>query len=331
MDLIPFRPFLDRLAETRLAAWREPLEQAVLRRLAEGAHGDLDRWESALATLPDLRPGRVQLARACVGIELGQPLAPGQTAALREALMGLHPWRKGPYCLCGVQIDSEWRSDLKWDRLADRIEPLDGRLVLDVGCGNGYYAWRMLAAGARLVLGIDPNVLCAIQFQAVNRYLARDVLTVLPLALEDLPKDRPEGPLGFDTVFSMGVLCHRRSPMDHLFALRRLLRPGGELVLETLVVPGTGHQVLVPPGRYAAMRNCWFIPTADALAVWLGRCGFRGVRVLDVSRTTTGEQRQTDWMRFESLADHLDPLDPGLTREGHPAPTRALLVARNPP
>lgn len=330
MDLTPFRPFLYRLSETRLAAWRGRLEQAVLRRLGEGAHGDLFRWESALASLPDLGPGLPVLARACVGIEPGRHLAPEQTARLHEALMGLHPWRKGPYCLHGVHINSEWRSDWKWDRLKDRIEPLDGRLVLDVGCGNGYYAWRMLATGARLVLGIDPNLLCAVQFQAVARYLGRDAVIVLPLALEDLAENRSEDLMGFDTVFSMGVLSHRRSPMEHLVALRQLLRPGGELVLETLVLPGAGHQVLVPPGRYAAMRNCWFIPTADALAIWLGRCGFHGVRVLDVSRTTTDEQRATDWMRFESLVDHLDPLDPGRTREGHPAPTRALLVARNP-
>ena len=328
MDLTPFQPFLGRLARTRLGPWRQPLEQAVLRRLGAGAHGDLVRWESALSSLPDFGPGRAEIGRACVGTESEHPLTAGQSAELRTALMDLHPWRKGPYCLYGVHIDTEWRSDRKWERLADRIEPLADRLVLDVGCGNGYHAWRMIAAGAELVLGIDPSLLYAIQFQAVNRYLGRDDLSVLPLALEDLP---PDPPGCFDTVFSMGVLYHRRSPIDHLLSLRRLLRPGGELVLETLGLAGDGDRVLVPPRRYAAMRNCWFIPTADALTSWLGRCGFHRVRVLDVSPTSLDEQRSTAWMRYESLADHLDPLDPRCTREGHPAPTRVLLVARNGP
>ena len=67
-------------------------------------------------------------------------------------------------------------------------------------------------------------------------------MAVLPLALEDLPP----GMTGFDTLFSMGVLYHRRAPLGHLRDLRRLLRPGGELVLETLVVEGDAGDVLVP-------------------------------------------------------------------------------------
>jgi len=52
------------------------------------------------------------------------------------------------------------------------------------------------------------------------------------------------------------------------------------------------------------------------------------VRLVDVAATTTQEQRRTPWMRFESLADFLDPADPRLTREGYPAPLRAVFMAR---
>ncbi|MCF1184340.1 tRNA 5-methoxyuridine(34)/uridine 5-oxyacetic acid(34) synthase CmoB [Marichromatium gracile] len=323
MDLTPFAPFLDHLAETPLAPWRTALAERVAQRLGRGAHGDLPRWEAALAQLPELPPGEVLLDAARVGLD-GATLMPEQRAALREALMALHPWRKGPYSLHGLHIDTEWRSDWKWDRLVDAISPLEGRLVLDVGCGNGYHGWRMLGAGARLVLGIDPTQLFVMQFQAINRYLGSERLSVLPLGIEHLPAHLT----GFDTLFSMGVLYHRRSPIDHLVDLRRLLRPGGELVLETLVLEGEDQQVLVPPGRYAAMRNVWFIPTVAALRVWVARCGFDHIRVADVSPTTFEEQRATDWMHFQSLPDQLDPDDPTLTREGHPAPVRAVLVAR---
>ncbi|TCT19029.1 tRNA 5-methoxyuridine(34)/uridine 5-oxyacetic acid(34) synthase CmoB [Thiobaca trueperi] len=324
MDLSHFQPFLARLAATPLAPWRDALADASLARLGAGAHGDLARWESALAALPSLPEGEIRLNAACVGLQAITPLDSATAAILRQTLMRLHPWRKGPFCLHGLHLDTEWRSDWKWDRLADAISPLDGRLVLDVGCGNGYHGWRMLGAGARLVLGIDPTLLFVLQFLAINRYLARDELAVLPLGIEDLP----DTVTGFDTVFSMGVLYHRRSPMDHLAELRRLLRPGGELVLETLVLEGDGTQALVPPGRYASMRNVWFIPSVAALSVWLRRCGFEAVRVVDVSRTSREEQRSTDWMHFQSLPDHLDPADPNQTVEGLPAPVRAILIAR---
>jgi tRNA (mo5U34)-methyltransferase len=173
------------------------------------------------------------------------------------------------------------------------------------------------------VLGVDPTILFVIQFLAVAGYLDDDRVGVLPLALEDLPGEMT----GFDTVFSMGVLYHRRSPVGHLHRLRRLLRLGGELILETLVVEGAEDQVLVPSGRYARMRNVWFIPSPRALVIWLGRCGFRRARVIDVSATTVEEQRSTEWMRFQSLSDCLDPIDSGRTLEGYPAPRRAILVA----
>jgi len=237
--------------------------------------------------------------------------------------MELHPWRKGPYCLQGIRVDAEWRSDWKWDRLVQAIGPLEGRAVLDVGCGNGYHCWREAGRGARLVLGIDPTVLYVMQFLAVAHFLRSPRVAVLPLALEDLPREMT----GFDTVFSMGVLYHRRSPMDHLLDLRRLLRPGGELVLETLVLDGREDRVLVPAGRYARMRNVWFIPTPAALLGWLRRCGFHHGRLVDVAETTSGEQRSTEWMRFESLRDCLHPDDATRTVEGYPAPLRGIFIA----
>lgn len=293
-------------------------------RLGPRAHGDWPRWERALAALPALEPGQVHLDHACVGCTGEALLDHVQLLHLRHLLMELHPWRKGPYCLHGLRIETEWRSDWKWNRLASAIAPLDGRLVLDVGCGSGYHAWRMLGAGARLVLGIDPTQLFVAQFLAINQYLRDERLAVLPLGIEDLPGDLG----GFDTVFSMGVLYHRRSPLDHLLELQHLLRPGGELVLDTLVLAGQGSQVLVPPGRYAGMRNLWFIPSVEALSQWLERCGFEAVRCVHCAPTTSGEQRATAWMRFHSLAEQLDPADTSRTREGHPAPVRAVLIAQ---
>ncbi|HBT29638.1 MAG TPA: tRNA 5-methoxyuridine(34)/uridine 5-oxyacetic acid(34) synthase CmoB, partial [Erwinia persicina] len=245
---------------------------------------------------------------------------------IEKLLRNLMPWRKGPFSLYGVSIDTEWRSDWKWERVLPHISPLAGRTVLDVGCGSGYHMWRMLGAGAQLVVGIDPMQLFLCQFEAVRKLLGNDQRAhLLPLGIEQLPELK-----AFDTVFSMGVLYHRRSPLDHLFQLKNQLVSGGELVLETLVVEGDDQQVLVPGERYAQMRNVYFIPSTGALKNWLEKCGFVDVRIADYSLTSTEEQRRTSWMTSESLAEFLDPNDPTKTVEGYPAPLRAVLVATKP-
>lgn len=285
-------------------------------------HGDLPRWLQALQALPPapalFEPGR---AAPRLGAAVADP------AALASLLMSFHPWRKGPLELGGVLIDSEWRSDWKWQRIAPQLE-LEGQVVLDVGCGNGYFGWRMLADGARCVVGIDPTVLFVVQWLA-QCHFARDAggrvppNFVLPLKDTQLPADIG----GFDTVFSMGVLYHRRHPAGHLRALRQCLRPGGTLVLETLVTGANDVAVLVPNGRYARMRNVWHIPPIPLLLDELAAAGFSEPRVADLTRTTTDEQRSTAWMQFESLDKCLDPADPTRTVEGYPAPLRALVLA----
>ncbi len=314
-----YAPLFSALEHSGLAAWRSLLPDQINRAFAAGRHGDWPRFEAVLHGLPRPNPGCVQLETDCVSVT-GEI---ADQAALASSLLELHPWRKGPYRIYGIHIDTEWRSDWKWQRLAPHIQPLTGRRVLDVGCGNGYHLWRMLGAGARRVIGIDPTLLSVVQFLAIKHLLGDWPADVLPLGGEALP---PE--LGaFDSVFSMGVLYHRRSPLDHLLELKGCLRAGGELILETLVVAGEQGYSLLPPARYARMRNVWFIPSCLTLECWLVRAGFRHVRCVDVTPTTCQEQRRTAWMRFESLSECLDPAHPHLTVEGLPAPVRAIFVA----
>jgi tRNA (mo5U34)-methyltransferase len=319
--MIDLAPLVRRLTGTPLAEWANGLQARLDAKMAKG-HGDLQRWQSALDALPDLTPSRVDLADS---FTLEAECDPHTHARLHSALMGLSPWRKGPFNVFGVHIDTEWRSDWKWSRVSPHLD-LKGKRVLDVGCGNGYYQWRMLGAGADSVIGVDPNWLFFCQFQAMQRYLPELPAWHLPFALEDLPPNLE----GFDTVFSMGVLYHRKSPIDHLLALKDCLVRGGELVMETLVVPGDVQQVLVPEDRYAQMRNVWFLPSVPALELWLRRAGFTDVRCVDVSTTTVEEQRSTEWMRYQSLSNFLDPDDHSKTIEGLPAPMRAVIVGRKP-
>lgn len=289
---------------------------------AQAVHGDFRRWQQALQQLPRLEPASVDLATA-VRVGTAEQLSEDQRTALRDALLQLHPWRKGPFELFGLPIDTEWRSDWKWDRVLPHLSPLAGRRVLDVGCGSGYHCWRMAGEGAELVIGVEPMLVYVLQYFALRHFLPGPPVWVLPLTLEQLPEQLP----AFDTVLSMGVLYHRRSPFEHLDLLRKKLRSGGELLLETLVVEGAEGTVLVPPERYCRMNNVWFLPSPPTLQRWLERAGFREVRLVDVTPTTTDEQRRTPWMTFDSLAQALDPADARRTCEGLPAPLRATCVA----
>jgi tRNA (mo5U34)-methyltransferase len=280
-------------------------------------HGDLDRWREGLAGLP-----RTEQGWEIVQGLLKAGAASDDPATMAGQLKAFIPWRKGPLELAGVPIDTEWRSNLKWDRLANHVD-LEGKHILDVGAGNAYFGWRMLEAGARRVIGCDPTQLFVIQHEAISHFAGPAENHLLALRLEDMPAEIS----GFDTVFSMGVLYHRRDHLAHLRDLAARLAPAGELVLETLVIPGKGRKVLAPEGRYANMRNVHALPTVPELENWLKQAGYTDIVCLDVTPTTSQEQRRTEWMPFHSLTEALDPNDPGKTREGHPAPTRAIILA----
>ena len=322
--MIDFRPFYQQIATSNLSHWLETLP-AQLKQWEKQTHGDYAKWAKVVEFLPEQAADRIELKRA-VRSEKVFPLSSGEQQRIVHHLKQLMPWRKGPYDLLGVQIDTEWRSDFKWDRVLPHLAPLAGRTILDVGCGSGYHMWRMVGEGAQMVVGIDPTELFLCQFEAVRKLLNNDRrANLIPLGIEQM-----QSLAAFDTVFSMGVLYHRKSPLDHLSQLRAQLVNGGELVLETLVIDGDENSVLVPADRYAKMKNIYFIPSVAALILWLQKCGFKNVRCVDVAVTSLDEQRKTDWLENESLVDFLDPNDHSKTIEGYPAPMRAVLIATKP-
>lgn len=311
------------LCNAGMEAWASILPRQIEQGLSNERYGDLQRWQSVLNTLPVIPPDTIDLNSSTVTVSSQPAPDAAQTDSLRNLLLQLKPWRKGPYNIHGVHIDTEWRSDMKWDRLKQHISTLKNKVVLDIGCGSGYHSWRMLGEGAKLVVGIDPSPLFIMQFLAIKHFAGNHPIHILPIGIESVP----EKLRAFDSVFSMGVLYHRRSPLDHLLQCRDCLKPGGELVLETLVVEGDDQTALLPRDRYAKMRNVWFLPSATTARIWLERCGFTNIRIVDETTTTRQEQRKTEWMQYESLTDFLDPDNPTLTVEGYPAPRRAILIA----
>ena len=323
------RELLYRELESRgLGNWADQLRVVCSERYSPESHGDFEKWQQAVQALPEVTT-KFDAAHGAVVVDCDPVQRSGITMErwgdLRTTLMQLHPWRKGPFKLFDILIDTEWRSELKWQRMEKSVD-FRHKAVLDIGCGNGYYGWKMLDRGAELVIGCDPTLLYNFQFEVLRRYApARLPHYVVPVADHELPAG-----LGrFDLCVSMGVLYHRTSPIDHLLKLADTLKINGQLLLETLIIDAQDdQQVLVPEERYAKMRNVWFIPSLGLLKKWLRRTGFENIEVVDVTATTTIEQRRTEWMCYESLAEFLNPDDISRTIEGSPAPLRAMLVAK---
>lgn len=318
MTTLDFAAFFATTPE--LARWHPALELAIDRRYRGVPHGDERRWAAAVEALPE--PGGPPTLNADM-VATGAEITPDGDCA--GQLSQLAPWRKGPFRYGPVAIDAEWRSNLKWARLQHHLTPLDGRRVIDIGAGNGYYLYRTLGSGAELAVGVDPTRLFLWQFEVFRRAMPELRAHLLPLAGEDLP------PMAcFDTAFTMGVIYHRREPVTHLREVAAQLRPGGELVVESLVIDTDADDALIPDGRYARMRNVWEIPSPNRLLRQATEAGLVGARIVDLSPTTVVEQRPTPFMTFESLAHCLDPADATRTIEGHPAPVRAVLIASKP-
>lgn len=316
-----FNQFYQQIAVNKLAPWLTSIPEKLSHWQQHQLHGEFSHWQKTLEALPNTQVSNKETTDS-VSAGLREEINDGQFKRIENLLKKFKPWRKGPYHIHGLHVDTEWRSDFKWDRLKEEISDLSNRYVLDVGCGSGYHLWRMQGAGAKFVVGIDPTQLFFMQFQAIQHFMQNPQVNLLPIGVDDLPEVAC-----FDTVFAMGVLYHRRSPIDFIYQLKSQLVPGGELVLETLVVDGDENTVLVPGDRYAKMRNVWFLPSAAAMISWLKRCGFKNIRVVNTDITSIEEQRKTDWIDTESLTDFLDPNDSSKTIEGYPAPQRAVFIA----
>ena len=286
-------------------------------------NGNIPKWTIALDALKAMPKGEIELNEPYISINQNSL----DSEIIVSAFKKLLPWRKGPFMFNNLKLESEWQGDLKWKRLQNHITPLKNRRVLDVGAGNGYFTLRMAMEGAKKVLGIEPFLLFNYQYAAIKSLIGNEInAMLLPIRLEEMPKSAI-----FDSVFSMGVLYHQRNHMEHLLQLKDIMAPGAELILETLVVEGPKGYMLIPEGRYAQMRNVHCLPSVETLKSWLADANFNNIKVVDISKTSSEEQRRTEWIgdNAASLEDFLDPSDPSLTKEGHPAPTRVIIICNN--
>ena len=242
--------------------------------------------------------------------------------AVYDAAWAMRPWRKGPFEVCGTFIDSEWRSNIKFDLIKDSVD-LKDKTVADIGCNNGYYMFRMLHYKPRALVGFDPSPLFMTQFELINHFVQGPIVYEL-LGVEHFGLY----PTKFDVAFCLGVLYHRSDPISTLKSIRSGLVKGGTLVLDTFMIDGDADIVLTPKDRYAKIPNIYFVPTVCALKNWCHRAGFVDMEVIAITPTLQEEQRKTAWIEGESLDTFLDPNDASITVEGYPAPKRVYMKMR---
>ncbi|MFV0439437.1 MAG: tRNA 5-methoxyuridine(34)/uridine 5-oxyacetic acid(34) synthase CmoB [Desulfopila sp.] len=282
------------------------------------------RYRQPFQDLCRFRAKHLDLAEETVTIGRRQEVSDHERQEITTLLRRFSPWRKGPFSVFGVDIDAEWRSERKWARLESRLPDLRGRRIADIGCNNGYYMFRMAHHQPEFVLGLEPSVQHYYCCKALKQMAGIDNIEIDLLGVEHLPLFAD----CFDVIFLMGIIYHRPSPIDTLRDILCALRPGGTLLLESQAIPGDEPYALFPDRTYAKVPGTYFIPTGRCLVNWLQKTGFVDIELFCAHPMSSAEQRRTDWMRFESYADFIDPGDPTRTAEGYPAPWRVFLLAR---
>ncbi|MGB2552529.1 tRNA 5-methoxyuridine(34)/uridine 5-oxyacetic acid(34) synthase CmoB [Campylobacter sp. MOP51] len=252
-------------------------------------------------------------------VEIRTNLNESERVDILNMALNLRSWRKGPFKIDDIFIDSEWRSFVKFNILKPHMN-LEGKIVGDIGCNNGYYLFKMLPFEPKKLIGFDPSINTFMQFKFINRFVRSSIDYEL-LGVEHLPYYEHK----FDTLFCLGVLYHRSDPVKMLKELKGSLNKGGEVFLDTMYIDMRGEFALSPKKTYSKIPNIYFVPTIDALTGWCERAKFKDIEILATKDTDFSEQRKTDWILGQSLENFLDENDPKLTIEGYPAPKRVYL------
>ena len=315
------RDYLARLKNPQ----RQELETllADLDKLEASGKKGITRYRLPFESVSDIKTTHLDFNNDKVTIGRADELDENDREKVYQVMRNFMPWRKGPFSVFGIDIDAEWRSERKWNRLIPVLPDLRGKTIADIGSNNGYYMFRMAEQQPELVLGFEPHLHHYFTFKTLNSFAGQENLRTEMLGVEQLGLFENF----FDVIFMMGILYHRSSPIEVLRETLKALRPGGTLIVESQAIPGEEPVALFPEKTYAKVPGTYFVPTGPCLVNWLHRAGFQDVDLFHSHPMNNDEQRRTEWMDFESYDNFIDQTDSNLTVEGYPAPLRVFLTA----
>ena len=161
----------------------------------------------------------------------------------------------------------------------NQVFPARGKL-LEIGSFAGLFLERIRASGWD-VTGLEPD-------RPVAQYArGRFGLNIVEGVLPDAPLPKSQ----FDAVVMLHVIEHMPDPAQNLLAIRRLLKTGGMLVIETPRFDSLAFKLL--GRRERSIQNCpghIFFFTRETLARLLERAGFNVFKAEKVGRTLTVHQ-----------------------------------------
>ncbi len=281
-------------------------------------------FKDALEAVSDIKTSFYDFYGDTVIIGKKEELSDEQHVRLRSSLEAFIPWRKGPFNIFGHEIDAEWASYRKWDRIIPELPNLENKVVADIGANNGYYMFRMGTHSPKAVIGFDPVVKNQQNFVMLNSFLSHKNLSFELLGVENIALFKN----GFDVIFLMGIIYHHPSPVEMLRMINTAMKPSGSLILETQGIPGDEPVALFPVKTYAKAPGTYFVPTVSCTENFLSRAGFKDIKTFYIHSMSSVEQRKTEWMPFESYADFVSSDNPSLTVEGYPAPIRIFTICK---
>ncbi|UDG80379.1 tRNA 5-methoxyuridine(34)/uridine 5-oxyacetic acid(34) synthase CmoB [Candidatus Annandia pinicola] len=308
-----FNYFYKTIINTPLHNWLNTLPTQILQWYNNNINNvNFKKLFYILNNIPIVKPKYLDLKNSII---VCNNLKKKKKNIIKKLLFKLLPWKKGPFYLYGINIDSEWRSDWKWSIIKPYVKNIKKDLVLDIGCNNGYYMWRMLGMGSKIIIGIENIPLYFFQFEVIRKLVGNyNNIHMIPLNFNIIKKIE-----AFNIVFSMGLLYHLKSPFNHIIKIRKNLLNGGELILETLVTLKKDNTIILPIEKYLNMKNIWFIPSIILLKKILIKCKFENIRIINYRYINVKEQRNTKWILNKSCLN--------IKNKNHNIPLRVIIMA----
>ena len=149
-----------------------------------------------------------------------------------------------------------------WDRILELVLPRHSGLeALDAGCGTGFLSFELAGRGHR-VTGVDfaPGMIAEARRKAAERSVS--------IRFEEADAEQlPFGPASFDLVISRHVLWTLPHPEAAIDEWKRVLRPGGRLVVVDSQLNGGS----TPPAAQNARTSPEYAAVGDRLPYLGGR------------------------------------------------------------